>query len=202
MDISRRYRSWASNLGVPGPIRARAGPPGPQSRNQPSSRPENMDQLTALHKAGLDGYQLNSLPESIGQLGWETVSEQCPGDAQHASWHSGCQLAVTKWGVVIARVGSHSHVAVGPSRLDQHWCASWGREHQYYQHAPISYGRDGGAEHGLGTDGPFSFPPGLPPRSPRKCEEEGGTRLSSGFEVEALSLSVNGQLRKHWLNME
>ena len=68
MDISRRYRSWASNLGVPGPIRARAGPPGPQSRNQPSSLPESMDQLTALHKAGLDGYQLNSLPERIDQL--------------------------------------------------------------------------------------------------------------------------------------
>ena len=31
-----------------------------------------MDQLTALHQLGLDGYQLNSLPESIGQLGWDT----------------------------------------------------------------------------------------------------------------------------------
>ena len=87
MDISRRYRSWASNLGVPGPIRARAGPPGPQSRNQPSSLPESMDQLTALHKAGLDGYQLNSLPESIGQLGWETVSKPCPGEPSRLDQH-------------------------------------------------------------------------------------------------------------------
>ena len=88
MDSSRRCRSWASNLGVPGPIRARAGPPGPQSRNQPSRLPESMDQLTALHKAGLDGYQLNSLPESIGQLGWETVSKPCPGEPSRLD-HSG-----------------------------------------------------------------------------------------------------------------
>ena len=73
-------RKLGLQLGVPGPIRARAGPPGPQSRNQPSRRPENMDQLTALHKVGLDGDQLNSLPESSGQLGWETVSNPCPGE--------------------------------------------------------------------------------------------------------------------------
>ena len=55
------WQSWASTLGAPGPIRARV----PEPAQQPAGE---HGQLTALHKAGLDGYQLNSLPERIGQL--------------------------------------------------------------------------------------------------------------------------------------
>ena len=67
MDSSRCHRSWANNLGVPGPIRARAGhrAPVPEPAQQPAGE---HGQLTALHKAGLDGYQLNRVPERIGQL--------------------------------------------------------------------------------------------------------------------------------------
>ena len=56
-------------------------PPGPSPGTNPADgRRKWTSSLTALHKVGLDGDQLNSLPESSGQLGWETVSNPCPGE--------------------------------------------------------------------------------------------------------------------------
>ena len=52
--------AWA-HPGPGGPPRA----PVPEPAQQPAGE---HGQLTALHKAGLDGYQLNRVPERIGQL--------------------------------------------------------------------------------------------------------------------------------------
>ena len=71
MASSRRCGSWAYNwecLGPSGPGRA---PPGPSPGTNPQTAGD-MDRLTELHMVGLDGDQLDSLPESSGQLGWET----------------------------------------------------------------------------------------------------------------------------------
>ena len=79
MASSRRCGSWAYNwecLGPSGPGRA---PPGPSPGTNPQTAGD-MDRLTELHMVGLDGDQLDSLPESSGQLGWETVSKPCPGE--------------------------------------------------------------------------------------------------------------------------